>query len=48
MLELELHSYRNYLNNASIDWGLPCLGSRQFNMWALLLSKVTLEESDAN
>jgi hypothetical protein len=48
MLELEFRAYRNCLNNVSIDWGLPRLGSRQFNMCALLFSKVTLEESDAN
>lgn len=48
MLEFELPAYRNCLNNASIDWGLLCLRSRQFNMRALLFSKVTLEESDAN
>jgi len=48
MSELEFRAYRNCLNNASIDRGLPCLGSRQFNMCALLFSKVTLEESDAH
>jgi hypothetical protein len=39
---------QNCLNNASIDWGLVLLGSRQFNMCALLFSQVTLEEYDGN
>jgi hypothetical protein len=43
MLELELRTYRNYLNNASIDGDLLRLASRQFNMCALLFSKVTFE-----